>query len=102
MHVSSQVKLEVNFATWIKVVTCQSMVALLKLLSCKQSARLHWVDKVHPSQKYLEGSWDRKGTVFKSSFHYFFSPSPKNGFNRSMGTGKIVVELFSVAISRKV
>ena len=30
------------------------------------------------------------------------SPLFKNGFSRSMGTGNMVVEFFSVAISRKV
>ena len=33
---------------------------------------------------------------------YLLSPWFRKGFNRSMGTGKMVVELFSVAISRKV
>ncbi len=32
----------------------------------------------------------------------YFSPAFKNGFNRSIGIGKMVVELFSVAISLNV
>lgn len=33
---------------------------------------------------------------------FFFTLTSKKGFNKSMGTGKMVVELFSVAISRRV
>lgn len=56
-------------------------------------------------RKFLHAQGPGDNKIQERKINYdsvLFSPLFKNGFSRSMGTGNMVVEFFSVAISRKV